>query len=225
MTVLLHIDRARRLWGIDSINYNNTTAIEDFNIVYHRVERAIVKLQEDFFWQNFYLDDTVIGQSEYAIPTGATKILDIAVKYRADDDYIPARLTDIQNLDYDVEWYKKNQPTSQPFYHLSDNSYFVYPAFTSVLSDAVRVTAIQKLSDLTISNTSNEIFNGKITDDYHYILDLGLLEYIYAQRQMPNEAMKARNDFERELQILLDTLDERTPWYQESEMPNITHLG
>lgn len=220
MNVAWHITRARRLWGVDSHQYDDDDAIIDLNIRYHDIEDAITKLQEDFFWDDFYTI-TVIDQEEYTIPEDATKILWVSIKYSADDEYKTARLVDINNLDFDRDWYKLNQSSSDPIYHISDNSYFIYPVPSEAVSEWIKVTAIQKLPDLTLSSTEADIFAGKIDARYHSILDIGLLEDIYLWKQSPNEASLYGNKYEVEKSRIIKRLTRRYNWAIQVQNPNL----
>lgn len=234
MSVSNRIARARRLAGVDSNQYPDTDAIVDLNAVYHEIEDAIVAEQEDFFW-DYFKSNTVVGQSEYSLPastdmwadwSGTNKLLQLSIKYNTTDDYYTkVRRTDIYNMDREMEWYEENQPSSDPIYHISDNSYFVYPAPTTAVTNGIKGVIVKELRDLTTSDAASDIFNGKISPKYHSLIELGMLESIYGWQQKPNEAIKARNDFEKWLKNLTDRIGNRYEEPMESEMPNINYLG
>jgi hypothetical protein len=123
----------------------------------------------------------------------------VALKYKEDQEYYTnATLTDIKNLPYNVDWYAKNQSIVQPLYHISDNSYFVYPAPTEAVENGIKTTVIRSLRDLTLNDTEEAIFGGKIAQKYHNLIDLGMLEYVFRQRGMLNEANEAKNRYDIE---------------------------
>lgn len=230
MNVQQIIDRARRLAYVDSTQYINATALEDFNIVYHDIENEIVSLQEDFFWDIFKTDTTVINQTEYTLPadiwsgwTSLNKNIWVSIKYKADWDYIKARRVNINNLENDLDWYAENQSEADPIYHISDNSYFVYPKPREAVVNWIKTYWIKNLADLLITDT--ELFKWKIPSKYFHIIALGMLEFIYQSRWMLNEANNAKQRYEIAKKELLDGLKHRDVQVIEVTMPNLSHLS
>jgi hypothetical protein len=64
---------------------------------------------------------------------------------------IPLRPEFISNLTYDLNWYETNQPASDPFYLLMDNSIFIYPKPTEV--NQYRIYGITFPKKLIITDT------------------------------------------------------------------------
>jgi hypothetical protein len=60
------------------------------------------------------------------------KIKGLSIKY--DTEFIKAKPETFGNLDKDLTWYETNQPKSEPFYIVSDNSFFVYPKPTEAVT-------------------------------------------------------------------------------------------
>jgi hypothetical protein len=54
------------------------------------------------------------------------KIENISIKYES--EYIKARPVNRQTLEYDLSWYEVNQSFADPIYFITNNSYFIYPA-------------------------------------------------------------------------------------------------
>lgn len=224
------VDRARRLAYVDSTQYSDTVAIEDLNIIYHDIENTIItEVSEDFFW-DYFTADTVIWQEEYNLPTWLSgnytslyKSLAISVKYSADTDYIKWERQYPYLLPQDLSHYKTNQPKSKPFYHISDKSYFIYPAPTEVVTGWIKIYWIKNLSDLTISSTANDIFAGSIPTKFYNIISLWMLEFIYQARWMINEANNARMRYLQERSKLVEYLSDRDDWVYEKQEPDLSY--
>ena len=132
---------------------------------------------------------------------------------------------DIKNLPFEIDWYKRNQSSWDPIYHISDNSYFIYPAPSEAVVNGIKVIGIERLPDLTETSTEADIFAWKIPAKYHYLLDMSMLESIYMQRQMINEAVNARQRYELEKQSVARRLTRRYIWPVQVENPNLKHFS
>lgn len=224
------VNRARRLAYVDSSQYSDVVAIEDLNIIYHDIENTIItEVSEDFFW-DYFTADTVIWQEEYNLPTwliwnytSLYKSLWISIKYSADTNFIKAERQYPYLLPQDLSHYKTNQPKSKPFYHISDKSYFIYPAPTEVVTNWIKIYWIKNLADLTISSTASDIFAWSIPTKFYYIISLWMLESIYQARWMLNEANNARNRYLQERSKLVEYLSDRDDWVYEKQESNLSY--
>ena len=95
----------------------------------------------------------------------------MSIDYGASGDFVKAYKQDTDLLEEDVSYYAVNQPKTDPFYEIKDNSLFIYPAPTDGVS-IIRHSVANGLIDLTSSVTEANVFNGKIAAKYHYIIAL-----------------------------------------------------
>lgn len=224
------IDDAMTLWYVDTNQYPYTLWIRHFNWIYHDIENTIItEVSEDFFW-DYFTSDTVIWQEEYNLPTWLTwnytslyKSLAISVKYSNDTDYIKADRQYPYLLPQDLSHYKTNQPKSKPFYHISDKSYFIYPAPTEVVTNWIKIYWIKNLADLTISSTASDIFAWSIPTKFYNIISLWMLEFIYQARWMLWEANNARMRYLQERSKLVEYLSDRDDWVYEKQEPDLSY--
>ena len=89
-TVQKVVDLARGLGYVNSTQYTDAEAVEDFNNVYHDLENDLVRyLNEDYYYDVQYAD-LIKDQTEYIVPlstsaiSGFKKITDIGLKYTND---------------------------------------------------------------------------------------------------------------------------------------------
>ena len=189
MTVQQVVDRARRLWYVDSFQYEDDDAVEDFNIIYHDLENDIVtKIREDYFW-DYFTTDSVVWQTEYVLPsniwnwwTELEKWDWVSVKYTNTSDFIKARRVNQNWLESDDTYYAESQSQSDPFYYIKDDSIFIFPAPDSAIIWWIKMEWIKWLSDLVLTSLEPEIFNDKIPTKFHTLISMWMLEYVYQSR-------------------------------------------
>jgi len=227
MSVQAQVDRVRRLWQVDEHQYDDTTAVEDFNIVYHDIENTIVtEVWEDFFYDILTVDTTVVGQSEYTLPewltgdyTSLYKNLWVSIKYGKKFEKATKIYPNL--LPQDLQWYETNQSPANPVYHISDKSYFIYPAPTVEVSEWLKIYWIKNLADVTISTT--ELFAGSIPSKFYSIIALWMLEFVYTSQGKVNEAINARARYERERSKLVEYLSDRDDGIYEIQAPDLSY--
>lgn len=224
------IKRARRLAYVDENQYNNEQALEDLNIIYHDIENTIISdVREDYFW-DYFNTDTVNWQSEYNLPeqlpwnfTSLYKSLWIAVSYNENQEApTVARRVYPYQLPRDLDWYKENQSATDPIYHISDKSVFIYPAPTKTIEWGLKIYGIQNLKDLELED--EELFNNAIPDKFFHIISLGMLEFIYQQRWMIQEAINANTRYINERAKLVQYIKQRSPSVMQIVVPNLSNL-
>lgn len=225
MDVSALIARSRRLWKVDDYQYTNLQALEDLNIIYHDIENTIVtEVSEDFFW-DYFVTDTVIWQEEYRLPkslswnyTSLYKSIQISIKYRNDfEEYKKAEKIYPYLLSRDLSDYKEWYSRSSPFYHISDDSFFIYPAPKESVNDWLKIYWIKNLKDLNLNSIEDDLFSWTIPTKFHYIISLWMLEFIYMAQNLTNEAINARARYERERSKLVEYLSDRQEWIIERE--------
>ncbi len=198
----------------DTSQLTDNQALWILNRAYRDIINDIKAINEDYFY-NYWKTDTVIGQEEYTFPAktvnnpGMTKLKWVSIKFLdTDTDYTKLRLDNANNLPKDLLYYKDNQPKSDGFYTISDNSYFIFPAPEYVITEGILLYGISDPIDLVIDGAEATI---KIPLEYHHILPLAMKKYYYASRNMINE----KNDALAELNI------EKTRMLKNLSMRNI----
>jgi len=72
------------------------------------------------------------------------------------------------------------------------------------------VEAILTLPDLSVDSTEDEIFpNNTELRDYHDVIATGIVPYIYGKLKQINEKLSAKQEFNMELDSMLDELSDR----------------
>ena len=222
------VDRALRLTHTNTLDYNDVQAMEDVNFAYQELVDDIENGVDEYFFWDLWLTDTVVDQSEYVVEKlwiapddlDIRKINKFLIKYSTNDTfYTLARFLNPSSLTRDTEWYKVNQPSSDPFWYIQDNSIFIYPAPTTVVTEGIKLECIHAPADLTISSTSDDI---EIPTQFHKVISTGLKQYIYQSQGKLNEQQLAIQDFEREKAKMVSFLKERYDEPVVSVMPNLT---
>ena len=221
------MDMSRTLTHSNDTQVPNATAIDYLNIVYSKVaSRIISEIDEDFFWDEF-LTDSVASQNEYvmAIPTATTvwmkKIQRVEIKWASNDSYKSLVNSDtISNYNDSTGDLNANLGISNAFYEVKDGSVFVYPNTTEVITDAVKIQATVTLIDLVIWWTATTIFpNSQDLREYHYLLATWMKQFIYGNKWLINEKNDSINEFETELNRVINSLKDRLTWPVVSELP------
>lgn len=221
------IARARK--GIvDTNNYPDSDWILDFNFVYQDlISEIITELDEDYFF-NIAKAPTVIWQEEYVIKEvwSTTKykvneINKVAVKFSSSDtQYTPCTRVNPNDLEHDTDWYKVNQPKTNPFYYVQDNSVWIYPVATENVTDGLKINVIYQPNDLTISSAESEIL---ITPRFHHVIVSGIRPYIYQSRGKVLEETDAINKYEVAKKNMITKMKNRNQWVIEVTYPNLTN--
>lgn len=224
------IARARRLTSTDSNQYSDADALEDLNFVYQDCVNEIVReVWEDYFWDTAKTS-TVSDQSEYAIEAiidgsdvyDIKKVKAVFIKWTSSDTkYTRLTYTDFEDYTNNRETLETTASTSTPFYCIKDESIFVFPAPTEVVSEWLQLEVIYTPLDLSSSWVEADI---ALTREYHYILTEGMKQYCYHASNKINEANNARELYEIEKRKMIEYLQERKAWDIYEEMPNITYL-
>ncbi len=239
MTVQEIINLALSNTHTKSSQISDANKILFFNLARHSLARTIISdVNENFFFEIWMLDaedDThpVRVNGEYLYPqvtsstNGMSKLLKLAVKTTSEDEYhIPAREVDLRSLKFDWLWYLKNQPKSEPIYHISDQSFFIAPAFRPEdLPDdpsdnkQLKCTGIITFADLAADALENAVL---IPKDYHETIALGMEKYIYKARKKKDEAMASINELTFAKQDMIDKLTNRDDSYMTAKLPDDT---
>ena len=222
------VNRGLRLTHTNTLNYDDVQAMEDVNLVYQELVDSIENEVDEYFFWDLWLTDTIVDQSEYVVEKlgiapddlDIRKINKFLIKYSSNDTfYTLARFLNPQSLTRDTEWYKVNQPASDPFWYIQDNSIFIYPAPSNVVASWIKLECIHAPADLTISSTQDDIEIPKLL---HKVIATWIKHFIYQSQGKLNEQQVAIQDFENEKEKMVSFLKERYDEAVESVMPDLT---
>lgn len=217
------IDRARRLWYVDIYQYTDAQAEEDMNIVQEDIANTIItEVWEDFFW-DIFTTDLVQNQNEYTLPSNMYKLNWVSILWssasteytKLDTKYPYTEARDIST--YENTWDK--------FYYIADWSVFIYPKPTENIVWWLKLYWIKEINNITKTSAETDILNWRIPTKFHYLIAHWMLEYIYQQRGMLNEANVARNKYLAERSKLVEYLWDRLDVILVWSNPNLDYLS
>jgi len=175
------ITKARRQTHSNSFSYTDDDALLDLNNRYQTIIwRIQTEVDEGHYW-DWLTDDTVTSQSEYTIDSfGDIKINQIdkvAVKYfTTDTKYTILTKVDHNTLDYDFASY--SDWAGQPFYFIKDESVFIAPSPSEIVTAWIKIYIIYQPADVTISSTEADL---EIAPRFHqFLVDWMCADYWYA---------------------------------------------
>lgn len=220
--------KARRDCFVEVADYSDADALIDLNLIYdHLNSRIIEEVDEDFYWDSS-VDATVVWQSEYPIETtGSFDIVEVNkvfIKYTATDEPIQARRVSPLSLTKHPSWYTANQSKADPIYYVQDNSVFLYPAATEVVSKEnnwMEIYTINMPLPLEAAWAESTI---KIPKRFHRLLPLGLKQYIYVTQGKLNEKNDAVAEFDAAADKMISQLRDRDQWEIIETTPDLSHL-
>lgn len=184
------------------------------NIVYKKMVGNIMDLWKNYFWQTWETN-LVAGQTEYNLKPviqspsqefGQYKIERVLIKYKDNDEYTRAEQRDWDKLEYSQEWYADNQTFSQPFFVISDQSIFVFPASKFNVANGLQLEGSERPYDLTDTMTQDDIL---VPSEFHDVIATWMKQYVYQNRNQLNEKNDARNEYQQELNEMLWQLSTR----------------
>lgn len=208
-------NRALKQTHTDSTDYTSDLADEDMELRNQELVDEIVSVTKwDYFWDS-WLSDTVVWQSEYlAEKLGISpddldikKINKVFIKYTEDQEY--PTLATYQNpwsLLEHPDYYKTNQSTSEPFFYIQDNSFFIYPAPTEVISSWVEIYVIHKPKAIDTASAETDI---EIPTQFHKLLSDWLRVDIFLSQGKENEAQLAQQRYDRGIRDMVKFMKER----------------
>lgn len=219
-------------WWTDTNQLSDANALILANKIYRDIINKIkVKVKEDFFYDYWKVDNTVVWQEEYRLPirndstwvAWCTKLKGVSIMYNdTDTEYTKANPQTQANLDKDLMYYKDNQDSSQPFFIVADYSYFVYPAPTTAISDGIILYWISDPANLQSGWDEASI---KIPLEYHDLLPIWMVYLYYKSRNLIAEKNDAYNEYKLSLNEMIEELSDRVEVAVTSQMPNLSHLN
>ena len=214
MDVQAIVDRARRLTYLSSTQYNDTRAIEDFNIVYKDLtSRITYEVNEDFFWDKFTAN-LVNGQSEYLLPETVSKISWLIINYWAGN----IRATEIDGNDSTK--LTATYTETAPIYYIKENSVFILPEPTTDETGGLVLEGIKEATSLALIDISSSVI---IPDEYHHLIAEGMKGYIYQSRGLISEKNDAVGSYENSISEMISALTDRTLNPTTGTLPNLDY--
>lgn len=202
------VNNARNLNNVDTNQYSDTQALLHSNIIIHQIEDYIVNaIWERFFWDILAVQNTVVNQNEYTLPTlssglfdWANKIESISIQYRTWWEFIKAEEVNFETLEHDLTWYEANQSEATPIYFVADKSVFIYPSPKVQINWAIKFYWIKSLKDVTTLTTpDSDLFGGKIPTKYYYLISEWLEQFILRSQNRNQEAIQSKDRFDNVL--------------------------
>lgn len=182
--------------------------LADLNIVYKEIFSRLSAKSKKYTRQTYKVN-SVANQNEYTIPapwvsdTGIKRILNVKVRYWDDKEYKDCKIynksVQIDSLYGDEE---------NPYIIDRDDSIFLYPAVSSVVTDAIIVDGQYLPLDLELTTTSANI---KLKSEYHDILIKGLNMWNFWDKQLFDKEAIAKQQFEEWIASMIDE------WWQDIE--------
>jgi len=150
--------------------------------------------------------------------TGQIKIESVFVTYDLSQKYpYRAKLLDWDNLNRAPEWYADNQPKSEPFYIVTDNSIQIFPTPDNSIPNGLQMYSNQRPYDLDATMTEADIL---IEREYHDIMWKSIIPYVYEHRQQDERVWYYQQKYEVDKQKMLRQLKKRVirpmKWYNAS---------
>ena len=182
--------------------------LADLNIVYKEIFSRLSAKSKKYTWQTYKVN-SVANQNEYTIPepavsdTGIKRILDVKVRYSESKDYVPCKIYN-KSVQIDSLYGDKENP----YIIDRDGSIFLYPAVSSVVTDAIIVDGQYIPLDLELTTTSANI---KLSLEYHDILISGLHMWNFADKQLFDKKALAKQEYEEGIARMIDE------WWQNIE--------
>lgn len=228
MNITEIFDMAReQAGGVTSAQFPNATLLPYANLVYKKIANAIIRKVNEKYFYDILTANTVANQNEYTLKTSSgtipwlKKIITVNVKWLNTDTYYTKyepSSTDLstQSIDEQVV-----SPDQWNFFEVKDGSIFLYPAPTTSITNWLVVEAILTLPDLEVDSTEDEIFpNNTELRDYHEIIALWIVPYIYGKLKQIDLKIAAKQEFNMELETMLDELSDRVDNDLQWTLPN-----
>lgn len=220
MIVSKGIEYIRKTCGAENDNITDQEILDfGINPTYHDIENEISsRVWEDYFYE-YFKTDIIQNQNEYSFemssPTNewVKKVISVEVKWDDISNYemlLPLRANTNDRLSL-------NQLSSISidswFYDIKDSSIFLYPTPKTTVANWLKMQAIINLTDLTLSSIETDIFKWS-TDlrQYHTLIYLWAKTYIYTRRQEFDNVAQSRNEYNIELNKMIQQLQTRYIW-------------
>lgn len=208
-------------------SYPDTVGIKHYNRSYKKVIAKMRLTDNEYFYEQG-LSNTVIDQVEYNIieivsPNYGTvdinRIKRVFIKYSADQTYYStAREVSPDKLPYWKDYYAVHQPKTDPIYYIQDNSIWVFPTSTEVVTQGLFVEAIIQPPALLTTDTADKV---QVPERINEIIEDGMVSFAMEYIGKPlNECTAQENLFDKRLRDSVNDLALRGDGYvQQSTRP------
>lgn len=155
---------------------------------------------------------TITSDTSLTIDTPATTTASGQAYYVHIQDWQLLRSERTSNLERDQDWYRTNQPKDDPFFIMYDTGILIYPVPLVDVPFGYKVYATKKTVDLGLTDTP--IYD----DNWHYVAAIGMKRFIFYMRGLYNEANLANQEYEAELQKIINTISDiqLTPFFRDN---------
>lgn len=221
------ITQARYLTSTDSNQLNEADGLFYANLVYKDIVSRINTIVNEDYFADIFTTDIIANQQEYTLAVAGwsvwmDNIIGVAAKYSTDATvFTPMRqenIFNIQSSGYDLSYFETNQSTWEPFYLLFDTGIFLYPTPTVSVTNGLRIYASKDAIDLT-ANTAPIL-----PEKYHYIIAIGMKQYIFSSKKEISLKNDARIEYENEMSMMIKTMEERNSSPIQRETPELYNL-
>ena len=221
------VDLSRRLSYRTQAQVPDDVLVEYSNINYKQLVRKIItEINENFFYDE-RTTDLVENQTEYHMPSAlstsqwALKMLSVECKYKATDKYIKLTSNTLWSLPKAIEYYKTEQPATNPFYRIAENSLFIYPTPTIDVVEWLRLFWIKNAINLAIDA---EEWDFIIPKEYLHLIAYGNIYHIYLADWEIQKAQNMKQNYYDEMQQMIKELSDRNLSVEEIILPNLRWL-
>ena len=229
MTVAEIYALARTLTGTDSTGLPDATAQSLVRIVYRDLVNSIkTQLNEDFFYDE-WTTGTVAAQREYVMPArtssvaGCNKVLGVSILPSSTaTGYVKCREMSIGALPDDLSSYSTEQPDTDPFYVISDNSIFLYPTPAESVTGGLKIYGVADPIDISTGGAESTV---KIPLEHHEAIAHGLAYWHFTTQQRTERALEAKQRYDEAKRYMISSLTDRTTTPKEGVLPDLTQLG
>ena len=208
-------NRALSQTHTNAVDYTTTEADIDIDIRYQELIDEVVSVSKwDYFWDT-WVTNTVIWQSEYvAEKLGISpndldikKINKVWIKYTSTQSKFTRAV--YQNpwvLEEHPDYYSVNQPTVEPFFYIQDNSIFLFPAPTEVVTWGLELFVIHKPVAITTATAEDII---ELPVQFHKLISDWLRIDIFLWQGKENEAQAAQARYDSWIRDMVAVMKQR----------------
>ena len=225
------IDRARTLWYVSSSQYNDTRALEDYNIIRLELANLIMQNVNENYFSDIIRTNWVAEQNEYALTDNVNwidvnKIEKVYIKYTDAWDYVQAYKQNKDSLKEEMSYYNDTQSETNPFYYIFADSIYVYPYIINEddlwvpqdVTNWVKLEVSLTPTELEISDTDT-----LFPREYTHTIALWMLAMIYQRKWLIQESNNAQQSYINAQTEMIIALSDRVSVPQQVVTPNLDY--
>lgn len=225
MVDIFEMAREQAGW-VTSAQFPDATLLKYAQKGYKKMQNLIIRKVNENYFYDILKANTVANQNEYVLKTMSgtviwlKKVLTANIKRDWTQTYfekLGRSMTDLNNDSID----EQAITVDYNFAQIKDGSLFVFPAPTVAVTDWLMIEAIVSLVDLTATDTEALIFpNNTELRDYHEIIAMSIVPYIFGKLKQTNEKVEALNEYKMALDEMIDELNDRFNSDLQADLPN-----